>query len=45
MGNRIILLNLVELFKAGTVCNVDVEWTSVKAWGGKPFKKDYAVDY
>lgn len=23
----------------------DMEWTSVKAWGGKPFKKDYAVDY
>ena len=23
----------------------DEAWTSVKAWGGKPFKKDYAVDY
>jgi hypothetical protein len=23
----------------------EAEWTSVKAWGGKPFKKDYAVDY
>jgi len=21
------------------------EWTSLKAWSGKPFKKDYAVDY
>lgn len=21
------------------------EWTQLKAWGGKPFKKDYAVDY
>jgi len=21
------------------------EWTSKKAWSGKPFKKDYAVDY
>lgn len=21
------------------------EWTQVKAWSGKPFKKDYAVDY
>jgi hypothetical protein len=21
------------------------EWTSMKAWSGKPFKKDYAVDY
>ncbi len=21
------------------------EWTQAKAWGGKPFAKDYAVDY
>jgi hypothetical protein len=21
------------------------EWTQLKAWSGKPFKKDYAVDY
>jgi hypothetical protein len=21
------------------------EWTQHKAWSGKPFKKDYAVDY
>lgn len=25
--------------------NAPVEWTSVKAWRGKPFKKDYKVDY
>ena len=25
--------------------NAPAEWTSVKAWAGKPFRKDYKVDY